>query len=217
MLFVVHQPPAGLYCFIKFCKISCDSFSSIYWLLHNISNQLVQQHHVYLLLQAFDSVSVRSLSGAQSSLNVSEAGPQSLRLPLGLVTLPRLSLTQAVRLLHLSHLSLVKKHTHTHTEVEKTNVNAIVKYFSVYAFQNDCAVICLYGSMRRLHFARSIQKGLQQHTGVKLILQRQRISLIMFRKNIYLSLESFRNFGEKSIFMTQDAKQTTSGCLNYWK
>lgn len=71
---------------------------------------------MYLLLQAFDSVSVSSLSGAQRSLCVSEAGPHPLRLPLGLVALLHQTLTQTVRLLHLSQLSLLK----THTDVEET-------------------------------------------------------------------------------------------------
>ncbi|KAG7244558.1 hypothetical protein INR49_029577 [Caranx melampygus] len=44
--------------------------------------------------QAFDSVSVSSLSGAQSSLHVPEAAPQSVCLPLSLITLPGQTLTQ---------------------------------------------------------------------------------------------------------------------------
>ena len=70
---------------------------------------------VHLLLQAFDPVSVSSLSGAQSSLYVPKAGPQSLGLPMSLITLPHQTLTQAVWLLHLSQLSLLMKHTHAHT------------------------------------------------------------------------------------------------------
>lgn len=72
---------------------------------------------MYLLLQAFDSVSVSSLSGAQRSLHISEAAPEPLRLLQGLITLAHQALTQTVGLLHLSQLCLL---TNTQRHETKT-------------------------------------------------------------------------------------------------
>lgn len=67
----------------------------------------------HLLLQPFDSVPVSALSSAQRPFDIPKARPQPLRLPLGLLALPHQTLAQTVRLLHLSQLCLLMKHTHT--------------------------------------------------------------------------------------------------------
>lgn len=67
---------------------------------------MVLTGNIYLLLQAFDPVSVNPLSGAQRSLGLLEAAPESLDLPLRLLALPRQALAQTVRLFQISQLSL---------------------------------------------------------------------------------------------------------------
>lgn len=76
----------------------------------------------HLLLQPFDSVPVSALSSAQRPFDIPKARPQPLRLPLGLLALPHQTLAQTVRLLHLSQLCLLMKHTHarTHTHGKTT-------------------------------------------------------------------------------------------------
>ena len=157
-----------VYIHLKVCQpLLCTSFLLLMFLKHNVHFQvfyhiwgqlsslslgtqslkgltwqtLTTSRCVYLLLQAFDPVSVSSLPGAQRSLDVPEAGPQSLRLPLGLITLLHQTLTQTVRLLHLSQLSLLKSHTHAHTHRGKRMERLWFSLLFHTAFQKEKAKV----------------------------------------------------------------------------